>query len=270
MKHFDQRQYWRDRLAGRVDISTVGHKSLGEDYNRFLYARRLEVLQRVLALHGIDPRGRTVLDIGCGSGIYTSFWKDRGADDYTGVDLSPRGVEALRVRHPAYSFVCADITDSELDLGTRSFDVVTLFDVLYHITDNARAAKALANIAATLRAHGKLLVFDQLSRRDDYQLRPHVKFRSLGQFTRMLSAAELRIVARYPLFSLLSPSIRGRRIIDMPVCAAYATVGATMRRVRPLARLLGRLALAFDRLLLDRLNTRPSNGELFVIERKGG
>ena len=270
MKPFDQRQYWRDRLSGRVDISTVGHKSLGEHYNRFLYVRRFEVLQRALAMHRIDPRGGAVLDVGCGSGIYTHFWHDHGVTEYTGVDLARRAIDALMAQYPRYRFVCGDVADAAFSLGYRSFDIVTLFDVLYHITDNARAIQTLSNIAAALKQHGRLLVFDQLTCTEDYQLRPHVKFRSLDQFDRMLAAAQLRVVARYPLFSVLSPSIRGLRPVDLPVCGLYAAVGAIMRRVPPFGTLLGRAALAFDRLALDRLNISPSNGELFVIERNTG
>ena len=270
MKPFNQGEYWRDRLSRQVDISTVGHRSLGENYNRFLYARRFEVLQRVLRMHGIEANGGAVLDIGCGSGIYTRFWHDRGTGDYTGIDLSPRGIGALMAQYPAYRFVCGDVTDAGFALRGRAFDVVTLFDVLYHITDNTRAAQALTNIAAVLKAPGKLIVLDQLTRADDYQLRPHVKFRSQDQFARMLAAAKLRIVARYPLFNILSPSIRGLRTVDLPVCATYAAVGAAMRMVPRFGTLLGRAALAFDRLTLDRLKLRPMNGELFVIEKKGG
>lgn len=267
MKPFDQRQYWRERLSSRVDMSTVGHKSLGEHYNRFLYARRFEVLQRALSLHGIDPRVSSVLDIGCGSGIYTAFWKERGAGDYTGVDLSQRGIDALTDQYPQYRFVCGDVTEPEFTMG-RSFDIVTLFDVLYHITDNARATQALMNIAAMLKPHGKLLAFDQLTTVDDYQLRPHVKFRSLNQFMGMLNESRLKIVSRYALFHFLSPSIRGRSAVDLPVCSGYAAVGMAMRSIPCFGSLVGRTVLTLDRLLLDRLKTRPQNGELFIIARE--
>ena len=79
---------------------------------------------------------------------------------------------------------------------------------------------------------------------------------------------KLRVVARYPLFNMLSPSIQGPRAVDLPVCGAYAVAGAAMRRILLLGGLLGKAALAFDRLMLDRLKVGPMNGELFVI--KGG
>lgn len=170
-------------------------------------------------------------------------------------------------QYPAYRFVCADVTDAGFALSGRAFEVVTLFDVLYHITDNAPATQALTNIAAVLKATGKLFVFDQLTRADDYQLRPHVKFRSQGQFAQMTAAAKLRIVARYPLFNILSPSIRGLRAVDVPVCGAYAIAGAAMRWMPLLGSVLGKAALGLDRLMLDQLKLRPTNGELFIIEK---
>ena len=270
MKPFDQRDYWRKRLSTRVDLSTVGHKSLGEHYNQYLYARRLEVLQRAVALHKIDPRSSAVLDVGCGSGFYTRLWADLQARAYTGIDLSERAIAALSVRYPAYRFVCGDITDRGFVLEGGAFDVVTLFDVLYHITDNTRATKALENITAILKPDGTLFLFDQLSRTDDYQLRSHVKFRSHRQFESMLATARLQVVGRYPLFSILSPSIRGVPAIDLPVCSLYAAVGVVMHRVPRFGALVGRAALEFDRLMLDKLKLRPSNGELIVLQKTKG
>ena len=223
----------------------------------------------MLRTHGIEASGGAVLDICCGSGIYTGFRHDRGTGDYTGVDLSLRAIEALTARYPGYRLVCADVTEATFASWDRAFDAVTLFDVLYHITDNARVTQALSNIAAVLNAPGKPLVLDQLTRADDYQLRPHVKFCTQDQFGGMLAAAKLRIVARYPFFDILSPTIRGPRTVDLPVCATYAAAGAVMRMVPWFGTLLGRTALAFNRLTLDRLKLRPTNGELFVIEKGG-
>jgi SAM-dependent methyltransferase len=40
-----------------------------------------------------DPRGLTVLDVGCGEGFYTRMIRERGAARATGIDLSHRMIE---------------------------------------------------------------------------------------------------------------------------------------------------------------------------------
>src|SRR5262249_61458975 len=43
-----------------------------------------------------DPRGLTVLDVGCGEGFYTRMIRERGAARVTGIDLSHRMIELAR------------------------------------------------------------------------------------------------------------------------------------------------------------------------------
>jgi ubiquinone/menaquinone biosynthesis C-methylase UbiE len=102
---------------------------------------RLQAIVDELGLRG-DER---VLEIGCGHGVAATLVCERlttGA--YTGVDRSPKMVEAARRRNAVHGnaeFVVASLED--LDLGDRRFDVVFAARVgLFH-RDPARA-QALA------------------------------------------------------------------------------------------------------------------------------
>ena len=54
--------------------------------------------------------GASVLDVGCGLGALHSFLLRRGlAVHYTGIDISPKMIEAAQKRHPGVRFEVRDI-----------------------------------------------------------------------------------------------------------------------------------------------------------------
>ena len=86
-----------DRIAGRY--ATV----FSDELERKPDDRRL--LDAVAA----GCRGtRTVLDVGCGPGHVARYFHDAGLD-VVGVDLTPAMAAEARRRHPAVSFVAADL-----------------------------------------------------------------------------------------------------------------------------------------------------------------
>lgn len=95
-----------------------------------------------------------ILDIGCGTGRNLLMLKDFG-ESY-GVDLSPLALKFCSQRHQALvKFGGAE----ELPFADKSFDLVTIFDVLYH--QGIRSdLKALAEAYRVLKPGGYLLVND--------------------------------------------------------------------------------------------------------------
>jgi SAM-dependent methyltransferase len=93
-----------------------------------------------------------LLDAGCGSGGMTRFLARFG--DVVGVDLAPRALE-LAKRRGLRDLVRSSV--GTLPFLDASFDVVTSFDVLYHLdVDNDRAA--LSEIHRVLRPGGVALI----------------------------------------------------------------------------------------------------------------
>ena len=85
-----------------------------------------ERLRRVVDRLGVQP-GERVLEVGCGHGVAATYVLERGAR-LTGIDRSPKMIEAARSRNAAYveagqaEFLVAHVED--LDLGDRRFDVI--------------------------------------------------------------------------------------------------------------------------------------------------
>jgi len=264
--NFDATAYWRRRLSGKLDISAVGHRSFGSTYNKYIYRRRIDMLIAIVQEMNLNLKDLRVLDIGCGSGFYTEFWKSMGIVNYAGLDVSGEGVTQLQAKYPEYKFINTDITKPLFDEGLSSaYDLITVFDVMYHIVGDDRASAAFSVIQSLLVENGAVLIFDQLLK-IDYMLTSHVKFRSRDNYRKMLAAAGLEVVNRKPAFLLLAPPVFGVRPLDIGIAGIYKIMGFIMKNWRWFADLCGCGMYRLDRLLL-KTGLRIPNHELLVIRR---
>ena len=266
---FDAGAYWRNRVVSGSDVETVGHRSMGRIYNRQIYERRLEALDAMIERHVAKPAGKLrVLDIGCGSGFYTGYWAARGVSDYVGVDISADTIGHLRGQYPDFEFVCADVTEpGQVELTNLGrFDVVTIFDVLYHIVDERRFANALEQTASLTNVCGILLVMDQLCSKT-YQLSRHVVYRDRGEYFESFSECGFDPIDHELLFHFLVPPLSGVRLIDYSTAATFKLLGLVARSSDRIANWLATRLRRFDRNL--RLSGKSvSNSELLVFKKR--
>jgi ubiquinone/menaquinone biosynthesis C-methylase UbiE len=124
-----------------------------ENYHWWLKAKRLYVtalLQEIFP----DRSKRLLLDIGCGTGKNFEVYKKFA--NITAIDASPY---ALRyARHYKYAKVL-EASAENLPFHSRSFDIVTLVDVLYH-NSIQHDTQVLDEIYRVLKPHGYLLLID--------------------------------------------------------------------------------------------------------------
>jgi 2-polyprenyl-6-hydroxyphenyl methylase/3-demethylubiquinone-9 3-methyltransferase len=104
------------------------------------------------------PRGRLVLDAGCGGGLVAKSLAEAGAV-VVGVDRLPACVEVARRAVPA-GFRPAVAELERLPFADASFDAVVAADVLEHVPD---LPAAVAELARVLRPGGSFL-FDTINR----------------------------------------------------------------------------------------------------------
>ena len=178
-------EFWEQRLSEQFDLRGTGETGLSLAYNRACYALRADVLGAALERARLPLSGARVLDVGCGTGFWTEYYVSRGAT-YTGLDIAQVSVDRLVARYPGQRFARADVADG---VPGGTYDVVNVFDVLYHVTDDARWQAALRHLAAAVSPGGVLLVTDVFSERG--RLAEHNVMRPLAQYVEILTAAGL-------------------------------------------------------------------------------
>ena len=202
------KEFWEQRLAEQFDLRGTGETGLSLAYNRACYALRADVLGTALARAGVSPSGARVLDVGCGTGFWTEYYSARGAR-YTGVDIAQVSVDRLAARYPAQRFVRADVSEG---VPEGPYDVVNVFDVLYHVTDDARWEAALRHLAGAVAPGGLLLVTDVFAARG--RLAEHNVMRPLKRYMEVLSGQGLRREQLVPTHVLLNRHLGPWRFLN--------------------------------------------------------
>jgi SAM-dependent methyltransferase len=89
---------------------------------------------RARMLFAEDPLIRKVLDVGCGFGDFLRFVEEEGVEA-AGVDVSSHAVAKARkkVKGEVYKL---DVASNALPFSSKSFDAVTIFDVVEHLSSS--------------------------------------------------------------------------------------------------------------------------------------
>jgi 2-polyprenyl-3-methyl-5-hydroxy-6-metoxy-1,4-benzoquinol methylase len=189
LEHVYDEAYWTSDAA-----KTRGYTDYRSDAPLYLrtYRRRLGVIRR----HFSRP-GR-VLDVGCAAGYFLAVMQEEGWD-VTGLEPSAPILEQAAARIGAENVRTGLLNESGLE--PRSFDLVTLWDVLEHMPD---PVAALAEARELLAPGGKLLIETQnvdslaakvLGRRwQHYKHAEHIYHFNPSTIERVLSEAGLRIL----------------------------------------------------------------------------
>jgi SAM-dependent methyltransferase len=204
---FDARSYWENRLLDKWGLHGVGHISYGTPYNEWLYRVRKHVFLRNVRKLPVDFSTAAVLDVGSGTGFWLKLWRSLGVPNVVGSDLTNVAVQHLRRENPGMEIRQLDIADSGAVGEMRAtFDLISAFDVLFHITDEQRFRQALGNIVRLLRPGGFFLFSDSLLHHSERRTRHEVD-RSLDEYVRQLHAHGLQIRSRVPIFVLMNTPI---------------------------------------------------------------
>ena len=263
---YDPEAFWETRLRARFDLAAAGFRGLGKPFNEALYRQRDVVLRRAIRRHRLPVAGADVVELGPGSGFYVERWRDWGIASLVGLDITTVVPERLSVEYPEYRFERADISEP-WPVADASADLVTAFDVLFHIVDDDRFAAAIAEAGRVLRPGGHLLVSDLFLHGQAFR-GYHQVSRTLDDYRAALDGAGLDIVGRLPVFVTMHPAIDvpagwRRSLADRWWTALEAKLVATPR----LGRRIGSVLFWIDRLLTLPLRGGPST-ELLLARRR--
>jgi len=260
---YDARAFWEARLSRHFDLRGAGLRKRGKRFNWWMYRARVDTLRLALARHRIEVKDKSVLDVGCGTGFYIAFWASMGPKHIKGVDIAANSIRVLPKRFPQYSFERMDISRSVSRPG-EPFDIVTAFDVLYHIVEPCGFDVALTNLRASVCDDGYIMISDVFGA-GEMRSFPHCVFRSYSMYAKSLQDLGIAIRGLYPQFIFLNLPLDVRptwlRLLLTGLWSAmtYATV------IEPIGDVLGAGLYHLDRLLLPRLS-RGLSTKLMVCQ----
>ncbi len=149
--------YWDDRAHGRTGLARSLWAS--NTYNVVWDRRQRELVDRALG----SLEGRSVVDIGCGTGRMTRYFAERGAAHVTGLDFSEATLAMARAEttSPNIDYRQADVIRGIEGIGP--FDDAVVLGVLAVACANVGALdRAFGNIARLVKLGGRVLVLEPI------------------------------------------------------------------------------------------------------------
>ena len=186
---FDSRTYWKSRHKHFMsDLRGVGNLNYSLIKNQSIYQKARRHLAKLLRALDVKPGGN-FLDVGCGNGQLAKPVIGAGLA-YVGVDISPQAVHLGTEKCAAARFYVGDISEMAF---AETFDIIFARTVLIHLTEDALWGKALDGIAACMHDNSVFVLWDQMASAPT-QLKdaPHVRLRTVGEYTEALKARGLR------------------------------------------------------------------------------
>lgn len=260
MRIYNPKEYWSKHLEENFSLNGVGFTQCGKSYNEYLYKMRKKVLERTISKHKIDVPNMRILDIGCGSGFYVDIWQQNGARYLTGIDITAISVKELSVKYSNFNFYEADITSptliQDLNLKEKSFDLITAFDVLFHMVDDDKFEQAIKNIAMMCSEDGLIFLTDIFPHKRPYVIL-HQKSRILDDYVQVLSKNGFKIIDRIPVHYLLFAPLDISCDLLQKILLRFWW-GGIVRMVERKTHLLGHIFYKFDTVLTRLFKESPS------------
>jgi SAM-dependent methyltransferase len=260
----DPGEYWQNRLTTNYSLDGTGYLALGQQYNKWMYRMRKTIVKRVVKKAIPEINAKDVLDIGSGTGFYVDMWIELGATSVIGSDITDVAVLNLRHNYSSNEFFKLDIGQDILpnELSTRKFDIVSAFDVLFHILDDVRYENAILNVNRLLGEDGVFLFSENFLHRDVLRSQHQVS-RSLAFIEKILRQSGFEILDRIPMFVIMnSPVDTNSRIL----ASTWKLIKSTTNRGKFASNLTGCLLYPLELILTNVAKEGPST-ELMICKK---
>jgi ubiquinone/menaquinone biosynthesis C-methylase UbiE len=135
------------------EVAFFDNLASSQEYNVFTDEANNKIIHTLETLLALAP-GARLLDLGCGSGIFTQLLQARGYD-CVGLDLSQKLLQLGKQETPAIHYVQADV--EALPFASGSVDFVILSCLVHHLPNPQRCAEEVFRV---LKPNGKFVAFD--------------------------------------------------------------------------------------------------------------
>ncbi|MCS5712140.1 methyltransferase domain-containing protein [Candidatus Berkiella aquae] len=135
------------------EVAFFDNLASSQEYNVFTDEANNKIIHTLETLLALEP-GARLLDLGCGSGIFTQLLQARGYH-CVGLDLSQKLLGLGKQQTPAIDYVQADV--EALPFASESVDYVILSCLVHHLPNPKRCAEEVFRV---LKPNGKYVAFD--------------------------------------------------------------------------------------------------------------
>ena len=216
--------------------------------------RRRVLLPRLKSLC-INLNTPEVLDIGCGTGFYIDMWRELGVKRVSGIDITEVAIENLKKKYHTEDFYQLDIGDEGISqFLQQKYDIISAFDVLYHIVDDKRYLKAIRNINSLLKTNG-IFIFSENFVRGNTIEGIHQVSRPLDMIEKILIQNGFEIQEKFPVFILMNTPINSA---DPIIKLIWRLITFTIRYSEKAGLVVGGILYPLELLLLLLLKEGPS------------
>jgi SAM-dependent methyltransferase len=262
MTQIDAKDYWESLHTKNYGLTSVGYIGVGKPFNAWMYRVRRRVFRKTMERFLPVRNDLEILDIGSGTGFYLDRWRELGFQKISGSDVSEIAVERLRKRWRSFDIAQLDIGEELAELTQRQFDVVSIMDVLFHITSDRKYEQAFVNLAKLVKPGG-ILVFSENFVHQTGSTEAQQVNRSIAEINSLLDNAGFEPLARRPMFVLMNYPVDSTSRLHR-LC--WRTLVLAMAAWNPLGAIVGAILYPLEIVLVTRLKEGPST-ELMVCRR---
>jgi SAM-dependent methyltransferase len=254
-------QWWENRHRELRGFDAVGYAGAGEAYNAWLYRVRRRLFRRHVA--SLASARSSVLDVASGTGFYLERWREAGARELVGSDVSPTAVQRLRERYPDVRIERFDIAGPAAELPRDRYDLVSAFDVLFHLIDDDAYRRALDNLAELVRPGGLLVISENFRLEGPRRFASIQVNREEGEILAAFRGAGFELVSRRPMFVIMNaPAVGGRPLLD----AWWQRAHRLLMRWPSIGGALGAALYPLELVCVSAIRRAPSS-ELAIFRR---
>lgn len=157
---------FRDRKKDPLGLDIVCVPGYPLAYNKMLHffqSRAMRVMEKRIYLDGGKIQGEKVLDVGCGTGRWSSYFSKKGAI-VTGTDISQYRLDDNQKRYPSITFKKMPVT--ALLFENNSFSIINVSWVLQH-NPHSLQDKAIKEFFRVLQKGGYVCFMEGCHERKD-------------------------------------------------------------------------------------------------------
>jgi 2-polyprenyl-3-methyl-5-hydroxy-6-metoxy-1,4-benzoquinol methylase len=261
----DTADYWENRLSQYYGLHGTGFLGLGTNYNNWMYKIRRQVLTREVKTLGINLSEASVLDVGCGTGFYVDLWKQLGCRKLAGIDITNTAIEKMRIRYPEYQFFKGNIgdnLDNSPELLAGKYQLVSAFDVLFHIVDDEQYKMAFKNIYDMMEKGGTLMISENFVHttaiRSSFQTS-----RSANEIVNIIMKTGFKIVRRSPFFVIMNAPIDTKNNF---LQTSWKMITKTVKKSEYIGNIVGAVLYPLESVLIQLLARGPSTELMICVK----